>query len=158
MSKIVMSLIEVFLMLNKDPKHWTDIKCNGYCLIDQNLDWILLQDCEFDLWSGSKGEYAKCIDSKSHFWHGTINLDSLLFLSKLNSPKSHKPVRKTASEEPVVTRGHRPCSAFQRAYTSGTLRGCLPPSARVRSTTLVLFKIKITIAMGLKKRMRSLLT
>ena len=67
MSKIVISLIEVFLMLNKDPKHWTDIKCNGYCLIDQNLDWILLQDCEFDLWSDSKGEYAKCIDSKSHF-------------------------------------------------------------------------------------------
>ena len=87
----------------------------------------------------------------NHTWHGTINLDSLLFLLKLNSPKSHKPVGKTASEEPVVTRGHRPSSAFQRAYSSGTLRGCLPPSARVRSTTLVLFKIKITIAMGLKK-------
>ena len=141
MSKIVISLIEVFLMLNKDPKHWTDIKCDGYCLIDQNLDWILLQDCEFDLWSDSKGEYAKCIDSKSHFGHGTINLDSLLFLSKLNSPKSHKPVGKTAYEEPVVTRGHRPSSAFQRAYTSGTLRGCLPPSALARSTTLVLIKI-----------------
>ena len=65
MPKIVISLLEV--LSNKDPKHWRDIKCDGFCVIDQNLDWILLQDCEFDLWSDSKGEYAKCIDSKSHF-------------------------------------------------------------------------------------------
>ena len=68
-------------MLSYHQKYWTDI---GLRLIDQNLNWILLHDSEFDL-SGFNKVFAKYLKPN-------INATVLIINFRINitiAPFSH---------------------------------------------------------------------